>query len=240
MQLYYIRHAQSVNNRLWQTTGSSVGRSEDPGLTELGSQQARFLANFLCKENQTLPLNDNQQQNVSGFGITHLYSSLMMRSLQTGTEVARALGISMHGWVDLHETGGIYLDDEETGQRVGQAGKDRTELLDAFPELVLPESVGIGGWWNRPFEEREDRLPRAQRVVADLLAWHGDTPDRVALIGHGGFFNYFMAALLKLTERRDFWFAMNNVAITRIDVNADGIVVTYLNRLDFLPPELIT
>jgi broad specificity phosphatase PhoE len=32
MQLYYIRHAQSENNDLWDRTGSDQGRSEDPKL----------------------------------------------------------------------------------------------------------------------------------------------------------------------------------------------------------------
>ena len=47
MQFYFIRHGQSENNALWERTGSSEGRSEDPELTALGHRQAKRLAQFL-------------------------------------------------------------------------------------------------------------------------------------------------------------------------------------------------
>ena len=47
MRFYFIRHGQSVNNAIYEATGGSDGRSEDPQLTEIGQQQARLLANFL-------------------------------------------------------------------------------------------------------------------------------------------------------------------------------------------------
>ena len=47
MQLYFIRHGQSENNARWMSTGSHRWRSEDPGLTEVGQQQAEILAQFL-------------------------------------------------------------------------------------------------------------------------------------------------------------------------------------------------
>ena len=39
MQFYFIRHGQSTNNALWETTRSNKGRSEDPELSELGHLQ---------------------------------------------------------------------------------------------------------------------------------------------------------------------------------------------------------
>jgi hypothetical protein len=35
-------------------------------------------------------------------------------------------------------------------------------------------------------------------------------------------------------------FAMNNAAISRVAFRDNGIVLAYLNRVDFLPKELIT
>jgi broad specificity phosphatase PhoE len=46
MQLYFIRHGQSANNRLWDTTSSDEGRVEDPELTDAGQQQAKLVAQF--------------------------------------------------------------------------------------------------------------------------------------------------------------------------------------------------
>ena len=43
MELYMVRHAQSINNALWDRHQSSEGRLPDPGLTELGNEQAARL-----------------------------------------------------------------------------------------------------------------------------------------------------------------------------------------------------
>jgi hypothetical protein len=49
-----------------------------------------------------------------GFHITHVYCSLMERAVATGHRVAEALDLPLLGWIDIHETGGMFLYDEET------------------------------------------------------------------------------------------------------------------------------
>jgi 2,3-bisphosphoglycerate-dependent phosphoglycerate mutase len=240
MQLYFIRHGQSENNALWMRTGSHEGRSEDPGLTEVGRQQSELLAQFLRRADPNLATNGSDIQNVAGFGITHLYTSLMVRAVETGTIIARALDLPMVAWVALHEYGGIYLRDKETNERVGLPGRNRAYFEAHYPDLVLPDSLGEAGWWNRPYEEPEQRLPRAKRFLHDLLEKHGHTDDRAAVVSHGGFYNYLLAALLNLPGREGHWFVMNNAAISRIDFHEDEIWLVYLNRADFLPKDLIT
>ena len=240
MQLYFIRHGQSENNALWTSTSSAKGRSEDPGLTEVGRQQAEFLAQFLRQADPTVTVNGSDLQNVAGFGITHLYTSLMLRAVATGTIIARALDLPLVAWEDLHEWGGIYLRDEQTDEPIGLPGRNRAYFEVHYPDLVLPDSLGEAGWWNRPFEEPELRLPRAKHLLRDLMERHGHTDDRVAVASHGGFFNYLLAAILKLPGREGFWFVLNNAAISRIDFDDEEIRLSYLNRVDFLPKELIT
>jgi 2,3-bisphosphoglycerate-dependent phosphoglycerate mutase len=243
MQFYFIRHGQSENNVLWKRTSSTKGRSEDPKLTEVGQQQAEFVAQFLrqtgppdCKSGGS----GSDIQNIAGFGITHLYSSLMVRAVATGTIIAKALDLPLVAWEDLHEWGGIYLYDEQTDERLGLAGRNRAYFEAHYPDFVLPDSLGEAGWWNRPFEEPEQRLPRAKRFLRDLMERHGRTDDRVAVVSHGGFYNYLLAAILNLPEREGYWFALNNAAITRIDFDEERIRLIYLNRVDFLPKELVT
>ena len=240
MQLYFIRHGQSKNNALWMSTGAAKGRSEDPGLTEVGRQQAELLAQFLRRADPTVTVNGSDLQNVAGFGITHLYSSLMVRAVATGTIIADALDLPLVAWEDMHEWGGIYLHDEQTNERIGLPGRNRAYFEAHYPDLVLPDSLGEAGWWNRPFEEPELRLPRAKRVLCDLMERHGHTDDRVALVSHGGFFNYLLAAILNLPGREGYRFVLNNAAISRFDFDDENIWLSYLNRVDFLPRELIT
>jgi 2,3-bisphosphoglycerate-dependent phosphoglycerate mutase len=248
MKLYFIRHGQSENNALWKRTGSAKGRSEDPELTAVGRQQSELVAQFLGRSAPALrqaqdtaaAVSGRDSQNVAGFGITHLYSSLMVRAVATGTVIAKALDLPLTAREDLHERGGIYLKDEQTGERIGQAGHNRAYFEAHYPDLVLPDSLGEAGWWNRPFEEPEQRLPRAKRFWHDLMERHGHTDDRVAVISHGGFYNDLLAAILNLPDREGYWFLLNNAGITRIDFDDERIGLVYLNRVDFLPREIIT
>jgi 2,3-bisphosphoglycerate-dependent phosphoglycerate mutase len=240
MQLYFIRHGQSENNLLWVRTGSSVGRSQDPALTRLGRQQAELLAQHLRRTESIDASGERDLQNVSGFAIAHLYTSLMIRSIATGTIIARTLDLPLVAWEEVHERGGIYLKDEQTGERIGQAGANRAYFETHYPDLVLPDSLDEDGWWSRPFEEYEQALARARRFLRDLSQRHGDTTDRVAVISHGGFYNCLLAGLLRLPQPNGYWFALNNAAITRMDFRPEGVSMIYANRVSFLPKELVT
>ncbi|MGC9520554.1 MAG: histidine phosphatase family protein [Anaerolineae bacterium] len=241
MQLYFIRHGQSENNALWTRTGSSDGRVSDPALTEVGERQAELVARFLARSGVGELAPEWDPQNVSGFEITHVYSSLMERAVATGHEIAQALNLPLRGWLDLHETGGMFLYDEETDTHVPQPGKSRSYLETHFPRIVLPETVTEEGWWNRPFEPREARMPRAQRVLEELLVRHSGTDHGVILVSHGGFFNYLLRAVFGLPAPVNGpWFTANNASITRLDFIDGERTVMYVNRVDFLPADLIT
>lgn len=75
----------------------------------------------------------------------------------------------------------------------------------------------------------------------------GERDERIALVSHAGFFQNFLHLLIARVQGRDslemaepFWFALNNTGITRIDFREWGAVVVYTNRIDHLPPELVT
>jgi 2,3-bisphosphoglycerate-dependent phosphoglycerate mutase len=224
MQFYFIRHGQSANNLLYATTGSDTGRDSDPELTEIGRRQVALLTEFLAGE---------------GLHLTHLYTSLMVRSVATGMMVADRIGLELTAWIDLHEEGGIYLSDGQ-GNRIGQPGKDRLYFETFYPKMILPASMDSSGWWNRPFEAFADRPVRAQRFLQELYSRHGETDHRVAVISHGGFYNHFLSVILDLATSQPIWFSMNNSAITRIDFHPERIDIVYQNRCEFLPRELIT
>lgn len=229
MHLYFIRHGQSANNALWDATGGSVGRSNDPELTDAGKKQAALLAHYLS-------------QGGNRFGITHLYTSLMLRAVETAMPVGDALKLPVHAWEDMHETGGIYMENDE-GKPIGLPGRTRAQFMESFSGLVLPENLYEAGWWNRPFEAHDAAPQRAKRFLDDLLARHGGTEDVVAIVSHGNFYRFFLAALLQLPNAQAVWFSMNNAAISRIDFPTDldvDVLIHYQNRVDHLPAELIT
>jgi 2,3-bisphosphoglycerate-dependent phosphoglycerate mutase len=136
--------------------------------------------------------------------------------------------------------GGIFVIDDETGERIGQPGKSRSELAARFPQAELPPTLAESGWWNRPHESVESQIRRARRFVYDLIERHGGSDDRVAVISHGGFYNFMLAELLSIEADNRFWFSLNNTGITRLNFDPEGIGLAYGNRLEHLPTELIT
>lgn len=240
MQLYFIRHAQSANNALWSGTGSDKGRSEDPELTDLGLQQAQALAEHLSSANPRggSPCKGNGG---TGFGLTHLYSSLMVRAVKTGVTIAARLDLELHGWQEIHERGGIYLNNGDSGEVQYLPGRDRQYFQKHYPALLLPPGFKESGWWDRkPLEAPEDSLVRARAFIRGLREKHGGSEDRVGIISHGGFYNDFLVELLGLRPNNGYWFSMFNTAITRIDFQDDWVDVVYQNRTDHLAPEMVT
>jgi 2,3-bisphosphoglycerate-dependent phosphoglycerate mutase len=246
MELYFIRHGQSINNT--KTSNPEHEEHSDPYLTEIGLEQADLLAKYF-KESPLITYETGwNEQNQYGFGFTHIYASLMERAVATAAPTARALGIPFSAWTEIHEEGGIYAREKDSRFR-GLPGKPRSFYEKNFPELKLPDDYDESGWWNRPFETDEQRQPRADKVLADLIARHGDREgqpkERIALVSHGGFFVRLVSAMLQLPWRQGAhgmrsWFLLNNCSISRFDIHKDWLTVCYMNRTEHLPARLIS
>ncbi|MFL7840093.1 MAG: histidine phosphatase family protein [Candidatus Promineifilaceae bacterium] len=247
MRLYLIRHCESENNALWAVQGSSDGRSEDPGLTAKGQKQAEVLGAYLAgaREGSSSPFAGGPMR--EGLVITHLYCSLMQRAVQTGTAVSKALDLPLIAWPEIHERGGIYLNNPQTDEEEGLPGPNRAFFEENYPHLVLPDSFAEMGWWNRPYEHHDAAVNRAAEVLDTLLARHGNTDDHVALVTHGGFTQSMLQILFNIAPagstfagERFVWLKSNNGSITRIDITEDLLRLTYLNFIDYMPGDLIT
>jgi 2,3-bisphosphoglycerate-dependent phosphoglycerate mutase len=243
MELYLIRHGQSANNILVDQRT----RVADPALTEIGRRQAELLARHLAHANDTADLpavafgyHKVSEHHEPGYGITRLFSSPMWRSLATSQPVSRTLNIPVEVWTDIHELGGVFLE-EETGF-VGYGGKTRQEMLEEFPGYVLPASVTERGWWTGALETEMARPIRAYKVAAQLRQWAVEGNDqRVAMVSHGGFLNDLLKALLNVPLSRMSFLQHCNTAITHVEFQPQGrVMVDYINRVDHLPPELVT
>lgn len=240
MKLFFIRHGQSTNNEIYAREGNQFDRHADPGMTELGVEQAQALAEFVSRAHVIKPDDHPDQDAVLGFGFTHLYSSLMVRAVHTAVILGNKLGLQPAAWPETHERGGVYLADPDSGDPVGLPGHSREFFRTHYPDLMLPEDLGQDGWWGRPYENRDQSRQRAQLVIEQLIERHGQSKDRVALISHGGFFQEFMAAALGIPSLGDHWLMLHNTGVARLDYAEGEFVVQYINRLDWLPPELVS
>jgi 2,3-bisphosphoglycerate-dependent phosphoglycerate mutase len=235
MRLYFIRHAQSTNNALFDSTGAEQGRSDDPELSNLGQRQAKLLAQHILETKSGLE--------PGGFGLTHLYASPMVRAAHTASEISSVTGLRLHLWEDWHETGGIWLDNAD-GERIGREGKNRSYLEQRFAGVHVPQSIGEAGWWSRPAEPETEVTARAERVWKELLGRHGGTSDRVAVVSHGHFYVHVMASIFALeVGRGKIWWQKHNTAITRIDHlenQFESTQLVYQNQVSHLPADLIS
>lgn len=246
MKLYLLRHAQSANNAIWNGNDNTEGRSSDPEITDTGHRQAELLAQHLIH-----PLGESRQQPFNPsrdtrYELTHLYCSLMTRSILTAEYIANACELDLHVLPDIFEKYGIYEYDEDGEQR-GLPGRDRSYFEQRFPKLNLPENLNSEGWWNRPVESHEDFVQRMQSVVADIKQRHADNDDCVAMVVHGDFLDQFINELM-VVPRHDNNYESNwranwtfhNTSISRIDFSGAAHTVVYLNRIDHIPMGQIT
>ena len=137
MRLLIIRHAESANNSLMSQIARQnnedymLKRSPDPSITELGMRQAELLAKHLAGE----PPADAPPGGKGQYGITHLYCSPMLRTLQTARPTAKALGIRPNIWIDIHEHGGMFAGNPHTGENfLVHSGLTRADILRDYPD----------------------------------------------------------------------------------------------------------
>lgn len=231
MRLLLIRHAQSTNNLLYLQTGGSEGRSADPPLTDLGRGQARALADF-ARTDETLG------------AVTHLYSSLTTRAVQTAAPLAAALGRPVQGLADAYEAGGLFLNDE-AGARRAVPGRTHAELRAEAPALLWPPDLEAEAAWAGGFEDADDEAAltaRAERVVAALRATHGEG-DTAALVTHGHFTQFLLRGLISHGAA---YFRVANTATTLLTLPGPdappeyGPLVEWVNRFDHLGAEQLS
>ena len=242
MELYIVRHGQSTNNAL----GDPLGRDYDPALTEIGVEQAERVSHFLAAGGH-LARKSVMEEKIDPDRpvIDRLYCSPMIRALRTAKPIGREVSLNPEVWVDLHETGGLFLDHGENGGIEGFPGCSRDEILKEFTNYVLPEDITDGGWWKGAYEGPPASYERAL-LVADKLWERALSDERIAIVSHGGFGNLLLKALGTRSAGNGFpsdrlYYTQYNTAISWVDFQGDEIInLRYLNLVEHLPKELIT
>ncbi len=268
MILYLIRHGQSLNNFLGESVLTSDGqfdqnayetymtsRVSDPPLTEVGQQQAELLGDFLREAHpkHRATHDDPPEEELRGtdvvnrLGISRIFCSPMLRTLQTAQPAATTLGIQPEVWVDIHEHGGVFDNQSADGSPVGYPGLTRSQIEAQFPGYQVTDGVDETGWWRGGEEDRPACDARAIRVAARLLEMAKEIGDeRIAIVTHGTFMDSLLTTILGRLPGNEFHFSHYNTGITRIDYTESWrdktplMLIRYTNRVDHLTPGLIT
>jgi 2,3-bisphosphoglycerate-dependent phosphoglycerate mutase len=214
MELFLIRHAQSANNAL-----PEAERVEDPGLTNLGTQQAERLATWM----PTL-------------GLTRLITSPFRRTLLTARGLAVSTGLKPHVRVDLHEVGGCYRG-HVPGSLEGRPGMNQQQIRTDFPEVKFDDPIADSGWWeSKPYETTAQVAERADRLLRRTLAEFAETHERIAYVMHADFKLFFIDAFGSSESLE----VPRNTSVSRITCTAGVFSLREYNQTGHLEPALLS
>ncbi len=222
LEVYLIRHGQSVNNAI----ADSSQWLPDPPLTPIGTQQANWLADHLKTDNR----------------IIQLYTSPLLRALQTTRPIAAALGLQPHLWIDIHEHGGVV---QEGSPVINQMGLTREEIAAACPGIFILHGLAEMGWWRtgEGFEPKAELYARCARVAQSLhtraRSLSPDMPECVALVSHGLFISRLIKTIFAV-DNDAYYYLHHNTGITRIDYLDGQPIMRYTNKTVHLPPDYLT
>ncbi|MBM3279759.1 MAG: histidine phosphatase family protein [Candidatus Handelsmanbacteria bacterium] len=238
MEVYFIRHGQSANNFIESAPPGSAAaqsnRHQDPELTDRGQRQAECAARYLAQGGHLYP----DELAAGGPFLDRLYCSPMIRALHTAQYLGQALGLRPQVWVEIHEMGGVYLDQD--GGRVGFPGLRASQIRARFPEAQVPPQITEEGWWRGGFEQAHQGKGRAIGAARQLRNLAGEG-GRVGLVSHGDFLNSLLKALENQLPGEATYWEHRNTGITRLDFEPGGrMVLKYLNRVEHLSAELLT
>ncbi len=137
----------------WNAVGRWQGHT-DRSLTELGRRQAAELA-----------------ERLADVELDAVYSSDLLRAVETAEPVAKRLGLPLQTLPELREVD------------VGTwAGLTRDEVAERFPD-------GFRRWseWQTGWENGETYDEMGERVVGAILRLAGEHPgERILVVSHGG------------------------------------------------------
>ena len=224
MEFYFIRHGQSTNNR-------GDERSTEPPLTDLGVEQARRAGEAL-----------------SELGITRLYCSPMLRTLQTATIISEFLNLDPHVYVGLHEWGGVW-GGQSFEEKAVLPGLKRSEMREVCANVVLPEDVTDDGWCFIEWESIDPdpshgnnwvqvAYENALSFIAHLDRHHPVDDEKVAAVSHGAFGSTLLSTLLGLPPNDDVdRFTHYNAAVSKIHQTPERTRILHHNQIGHLASE---
>ncbi|MBC8353742.1 MAG: histidine phosphatase family protein [Planctomycetes bacterium] len=213
MQLFLIRHAQSQNNALPEEE-----RVEDPGLTELGHQQAQLLGAW-----------------IPSLKLTRLITSPFRRTLLTTEPIRRATLLTPEVQVDLHEQGGCYSG-HSFPNITGRPGMTRDEIEAEFSDYQVSDDIDGSGWWSsKPFETWEAARWRAARLIESTKREFAHTDERVAFVMHADIKSLFLSHL-----HDEHLGVPCNTSVTEIELTPNSHKILEFNLTGHLPADRIT
>lgn len=216
LELYLIRHGQSMGNAGYGRENLTIKEQNDPLLTEKGLDQADKLGRYL---------NDTD--------FDYIYSSGLIRAISTADGIIRhqAEPKPLNILPLLSETGippeyeGITFDEmkEFCKSAVPADGVKETD-----PRVC-----------SSTLQKEDEVFERADKVI-DYMRSHYKNGEKVALVAHAAFLTVLIFRIMGFNEAPQFDIDIDNTSVTKVVLYKEGtnrygdIVFGYINNTDHL------
>ena len=199
MKLYFVRHGESQANILHQISNRGLVH----GLTRKGREQAVALARRLQDRS-----------------ITRLYSSPLLRAVETSIIVATQLGLEYEVTDALREY--------DCGVAEGRSDEAAWQMWrELFDDWV------VHGRWERRIEGGEsfhDVRARFEPFVEGLVRQYGDTEGGLLCVSHGAFYWTMLPQVVRnITYELISRHGLEHTTCIVVESRADGLVCAEWN-----------
>lgn len=193
MEIFLIRHGQSVGN-----TAPDQDMPDSP-LTEKGMIQARLVADYLSDK-----------------GIAAIYSSPLIRAMQSAQPLAKLLGLPIQIMKSLYEV--------REGSRY--EGPSPQQLMKLVPEARFEDTIGEEGWICPGGDQPETVRARAQEALHQLQSCG---KRKIAVFCHGNFNEYVIREVLGIANSEHVRFTQENTGINHLIFQDEVVEVLKIN-----------
>jgi 2,3-bisphosphoglycerate-dependent phosphoglycerate mutase len=197
-KLYLVRHGQSAGN----AEGRFGGHSPTP-LSELGQKQAEVTARALAREH-----------------INHIYSSDLLRAVQTAQPLAELLNLTINKTSAFRERNIGVLEGLTFDESKEEFPRDYYALVNRHVQHVITKG-----------ESYRHLLNRATGALREILRIHRG--ERVVIFSHTGAICFLTLHLLGAVNRKTKqtpWLVTSNCGINRFEIRGrNNVRVVALN-----------
>ena len=217
LELYIIRHGQSLGNIARSTDGLSLEDLHDPRLTDLGKNQA-----VACGER------------FKNTEFDAVYSSALLRAVETATEIIKKQPQEKALKVLPYLT--------EAGVSPEYSHSSFTKINKINKNAVLAEGIDPAKslfYYNKTSDER-DLFERAEKALEYIKA-HQREGEKIAIVSHAAFITYLVFSLMGYKEACPlFDLDFKNTGVTKVTIYKKGtnkygdIVFEFINDTSHL------
>ncbi len=216
LELYLIRHGQSMGNAGYDREDLTLKERNDPLLTEKGLMQADLVGQYL-----------------SNIDFDYIYSSGLIRAICTADGILRHQSTS--------KPVNILPVLSEVGIAPEYDGITVNEMKEFCKTARLADGIGENDprVYHSTFENEAEMFDRAKTVV-EYLRSHYSNGEKVAIVAHAAFLTILIFYIMGFTEAPVFDISIQNTGITKIILYKEGtnkygdIVFEYINSTSHL------